>query len=112
VQLGAIADWMRGFGYPLRHVPYDSWVTELLSRATSRKDDVSSLVPLFSLSITGGLSSMMKSLPQFDCENTLAGLEGTTIQCSPIDDRVLGNYFSRFISDGFVAPPPPAVATA
>jgi thioester reductase-like protein len=112
VQLGAIADWMRGFGYPLRHVPYDSWVTELLSRATSREDDVSSLVPLFSLSIAGGMSSMMKSLPQFDCENTLAGLEGTAIQCSPIDDRVLGNYFSRFISDGFVAPPPAAVTTA
>jgi thioester reductase-like protein len=112
VQLGAIADWMRDFGYPLRHVPYDSWVTELLSRATSREDDVSSLVPLFSLSITGETSSMMKSLPQFDCENTLAGLEDTAIQCSPIDDRVLGNYFSRFISDGFVAPPPAAVITA
>ena len=40
------------------------------------------------------------------------GLEGTAIQCSPIDDRVLGNYFSRFISDGFVAPPPAAVTTA
>jgi thioester reductase-like protein len=112
VQLGALADWMRGFGYPLRRVPYDSWVTELLGRATSREDAVSSLVPLFSLSITGEASSIMKSLPQFDCENTLAGLEGTAIQCSPIDDRVLGNYFSRFISDGFVAPPPAAVTTA
>jgi hypothetical protein len=35
----------------------------------------------------------------------MAGLQGTAIQCSPIDDRVLGNYFARFISDGFVAPP-------
>jgi thioester reductase-like protein len=106
VQLGAIADWMRDFGYPLRRVPFDSWVTELLSRTSSREDDVSSLVPLFSLSIAGEASSMMKSLPQFDCENTLAGLEGTASQCSPIDERVLGNYFSRFINDGFVAPPP------
>jgi hypothetical protein len=54
---------------------------------------------------------MMKSLPQFDCQNTLAGLEGTAIQCSPIDEHVLGNYFARFISDGFVAPPA-AVARA
>ena len=112
VQLGALADWMRGFGYPLRRVPYDSWVTELLGRATSREDVVSSLVPLFSLSIAREASNIMKSLPQFDCENTLAGLEGTAIQCPPIDDRVLGNYFSRFISDGFVAPPPAAVTTA
>ena len=111
VQLGALADWMRDFGYPLRHVPYDSWVTELLGRTTSRGDAVSSLVPLFSLSMMGEVSSMMKSLPQFDCQNTLAGLEGTTIQCSPIDDRVLGNYFTRFISDGFVASPA-AVTTA
>jgi hypothetical protein len=86
-------------------------VAELLSRATSRGDNVSSLVPLFSLSITGEMSSMMKSLPKFDCENTLAGLEGTAIQCSRIDDRVLGNYLSRFIGDGFVAPPA-AVTTA
>lgn len=106
MRLGAVAEWMRGFGYPLRRVPFDKWVTELLSRAASREDDVSSLMPLFSLSIAGETSSMMKSLPQFDCENTLAGLEGTAIHCSPIDDRVLGNYFSRFISDGFVAPPP------
>ena len=105
VQLGAIADWMRDFGYPLRQLPYDEWVTELLRRTTSREDVVSSLVPLFSLSITGEVSSMMKSLPQFDCRNTLAGLEGTAIQCSPIDERVLDNYFTRFISDGFVAPP-------
>ena len=112
VQLGALADWMRDFGYPLRRVPYDSWVTELLGRSTSRGDVVSSLVPLFSLSMMGEVSSMMKSLPQFDCENTLAGLAGTAIQCSPIDDRVLGNYFARFINDGFVAPPPAAVTTA
>ena len=66
---------------------------------------MSSLAPLFSLSMMGEVSSMMKSLPQFDCQNTLAGLTGTTIECSPIDDRVLGNYFTRFISDGFMAPP-------
>jgi thioester reductase-like protein len=105
VPLGALADWMRDFGYPLRHVPYDSWVTELLGRTTSRGDAVSSLVPLFSLSMMGEVSSMIKALPQFDCRNTLAGLAGTTIHCSPIDDRVLGNYFTRFINDGFVASP-------
>ncbi len=105
VQLGSIADWMRDLGYPLRQVPYDSWVSELLGRSTSRGDVVSSLVPLFSLSMMGEVSSKLTSLPQFDCRNTLAGLEGTAIECSPIDEHVLGNYFTRFIRDGFVAPP-------
>ncbi len=76
VPLGAIADWMRDFGYPLRHVPYDSWVTELLGRTTSRGDVVSSLVPLFSLSMMGEVSSMMKSLPQFDCREHAGRPEG------------------------------------
>jgi hypothetical protein len=49
----------------------------------------------------------MKSLPDFDCTNTLTSLAGSSIRCSPIDGRVLGNYFSHFISRGFVAPPPP-----
>ena len=35
VQLGKVADWMRTFGYPLRRVPYDSWVAELLTRRGS-----------------------------------------------------------------------------
>ena len=110
VQLGKIADWMRMFGYRLRRVPYDSWVAELLTRpGSSREDVVSSLVPLFSLSIAGEASSVLKSLPDFDCQNTLSGLADSPIRCSPIDDRVLGNYFSHFISRGFVDPPPSAV---
>jgi thioester reductase-like protein len=113
VRLGKLADWMRMFGYPLRRVPYESWMAELLTRAgSSREDVVSSLVPLFSLSVSGEGSSVMKSLPEFDCRNTLAGLEGSSISCSPIDSRVLGNYFSHFISRGFVEPPPSVAASA
>jgi thioester reductase-like protein len=112
VQLGKIAEWMRTFGYRLRSVPYDSWVSELLTRRGATREDVlSSLVPLFSLSITGGGSSVMKSLPAFDCQNAVAGLADSSIRCAPIDGRVLGNYFSHFISSGFVAPPPLAVGT-
>ena len=79
---------------------------------SSRADVVSSLVPLFSLSVSGEGSSVMKSLPEFDCRNTLAGLAGSSISCSPIDSRVLGNYFSHFISGGFVEPPPSVAASA
>ena len=67
---------------------------------------LSSLVPLFSLSVTQDAPEMMRRLPQFDCQNTRAGLAGSSIGCSPIDDRVLQNYFSHFIRSGFLNPPP------
>ena len=107
VRLGQVADWMRTFGYRLKSLPYDSWLSELLTRRSpSREDVVSSLVPLFSLSISGEGDKVMKLLPNFDCQNTLEGLADSPIRCSPVDDRVLGNYFQHFISRGFVAPPP------
>ncbi len=107
VRLGQVADWMRTFGYRLKSLPYDSWLSELLTRRSpSREDVVSSLVPLFSLSISGEGDKVMKLLPNFDCQNTLEGLADSPIRCSPVDDRVLGNCFQHFISRGFVAPPP------
>ncbi len=112
VRLGQVADWMRTFGYRLKSLPYDSWLSELLTRRSpSREDVVSSLVPVFSLSISGEGDKVMKFLPNFDCQNTLVGLADSSIRCSPVDDRVLGNYFQQFISRGFVAPPPAGVGT-
>lgn len=106
VQLARVAEWMRQFGYPLRSVPFDAWVAELLTRpGTTREDVVSSLVPLFSLTIARGGGNVLKALPAFDCTNTEAGLRDSAIRCASIDDRALKNYFAHFIGRGFIAPP-------
>lgn len=106
VHLARVVEWMRQFGYPLRSVPFDAWVAELLTRpGSSREDVVSSLVPLFSLSLARGGANVLKALPAFDCRNTEAGLRDSRIKCASIDGRVLENYFAHFISRGFVKPP-------
>ena len=42
---------------------------------------------------------------RFDCENTLAGLRGSSITCPPVDHDLLNTYFTHFICNGFPAPP-------
>ena len=107
VRLGKLANWIRSLGYPLRQIPYDVWMAAVLSRnGPSQEDVVSSLVPLFSLTISGNAPNMLRKLPEFDCTNTLAGLAGSGILCRPVDDRVLQNYFSHFFRRGFLRPPP------
>ena len=73
---------------------------------------MSSLVPLFSLSVSGEGSSVMKSLPEFDCQNTLAGLADSSI--SLFSDRRPGarELLLAFHQRGFVDPPPLAVGTS
>jgi len=106
IHLSALVDWMRSFGYQLRQIPYKAWMAEVLSRAgLSREDVIASLVPLFSLSIAGEAPRMLSTLPEFDCENTHAGLAGSSIRCTPVDARVLETYFSFFIRRGFLSPP-------
>jgi thioester reductase-like protein len=105
--LRELSTWIRSFGYPLRQVPYDRWVTELIGAAgRSREDVVHSLVPLFSLSISEEVPKMFKKIPVFDCQNTHAALASTSIVCPPIEGPVIDTYLSYLIRRGFVDPPP------
>jgi hypothetical protein len=45
-------------------------------------------------------------MPEFDLSNTLTRLEGSGIQCHPVDDRLFSTYLQYFIPRGFLEKPP------
>jgi hypothetical protein len=49
--------------------------------------------------------SLEPSFLEFDCQNTLNGLTGTSIVCPPPDDKLLNTYFSYLIQNGFLKSP-------
>jgi thioester reductase-like protein len=97
-----LATWLRTFGYPVQHIPYDQWRARLIELGRLRGNSAYYLVPLFSLSLSEEGPSIFRGVPQFDCQNTLAGLGGTSIACPPIDGEVFEAYVSYFIRCGFL----------
>jgi thioester reductase-like protein len=107
IHMREIVTWIRSFGYQLRQVPYDHWLAELLDPARHSRDDaIYSLVPLFSLSVSDKVPTMVRRMPALDCRNTLNGLAGTSIVCPPIDGEVFTTYLSYIVRSGFLDPPP------
>lgn len=92
------------FGYPIEQIAYDKWRTKLLQIQSSDN----SLSPLASLFATTPdkpttpieRSSMVAQV--FDCQNALAGLADSNINCPAIDNKLLATYFSYFINSGFL----------
>jgi thioester reductase-like protein len=101
-----LVTWLRAFGYPVQQIPYDMWRPRLIDLGRLRGNAASYLVPLFSLRLSEEGSSLFKGVPQFDCQNTLAGLAGTSIVCPLTARQMFETYFSYFIRCGFLNAPP------
>jgi thioester reductase-like protein len=122
--------WIRSSGYPIEHLPYDEWRTELLSRASRSKGQaVYSLLPLFSARtpekpLRGGqnhpradgrntidqIGSIMAAQyaarsVKFEDQQTRDGLAGSSITCPLMDGDVFARYLSYFVRTGFLHPP-------
>jgi amino acid adenylation domain-containing protein/thioester reductase-like protein len=100
----------RSFGYPLREISYNQWRAELIKVAGhSPEHALYPLIPFFSARHSNH-ASKTKSLEkrskppviQFDCQNTLNGLAGTSIICPSVDEQLLSTYFSYLIQNGFL----------
>jgi thioester reductase-like protein len=130
IHLRELVAWIRSSGYPIQHLPYDEWRTELLSRASRSKGQaLYSLVPLFSARtperpLRGGhhqltpdgqntvdqIGSIMAAQyaarsVKFDDQQTRDGLAGSSIRCPLVDGGVFARYLSYFVRAGFLHPP-------
>jgi thioester reductase-like protein len=95
-------NWIRSFNYPIQKVPYDQWQRELIHRSTAQENALSPLLPLF---LGPNVQEEEVEPQRFSCRNTFAGLEGSSIECPPVDAALLHTYFSYFIRSRFIAPP-------
>jgi len=86
-----------GLGYPLKILPYERWRKEFCARAP--ENELSPLMPLF--------PDSLPALPpqRFAAWNTLAGLEGSSISCPPVDEALLHTYLAYFMRRKFLCAP-------
>ena len=100
IPMNGLIDFMQTFGYNVRRVPYESWKAELLSLGEHFEDNA--LFPYGAVIAQLAGASMMG--PQYDCAATVRALEGTSVVCPEVDDRLLRVYFSRYVSSGLLEP--------
>jgi amino acid adenylation domain-containing protein/thioester reductase-like protein len=94
-----VMTWLRSFGYSLEVISYDKWRAELLKVAEhSSENALYSLIPFF------GEEAPDNSV-KFDCQNTLNGLAGTSINCPSVSAELLNTYLSYYVSSGFLPAP-------
>jgi thioester reductase-like protein len=97
-----LLELLRSLGYPIASVPYAVWRTKLLQIAESSPEHIlSPLLPFFPERSSQKQVSNPAAI-EFDCQNTLDGLAGSSIACPPIDEQLLHTYISYLIRSGFV----------
>lgn len=107
VQFRELVAWIGSFGYQLRQIPYDTWRAGLMSltRRFRGEDAVSSLLPLFSMSVADDALAVLRRMPGFDCQNALHGLAGTSVSCPRVDGHLFQTYLSQFVRSGLLRAP-------
>ncbi len=102
-------DLISSLGYQLKKLPYTQWKNKLIEQTQkSQENALYPLVPMIAEQVYQDsltIVQLYQNTPEFDCKNTLDGLAGTTIFCPLMDAKLLKNYFSYFISSGFLEPP-------
>ncbi|GAA6615349.1 amino acid adenylation domain-containing protein [Scytonema sp. NUACC26] len=94
-----VMTWLCSFGYSLEVIPYKQWRAALLKSAEhSTENTLYPLIPYF------GEESSDDSV-EFDCQNTLDGLAGTSIDCPSVSAELLNTYLSYYIRSGFLLAP-------
>jgi iturin family lipopeptide synthetase A len=108
IHLSKLIEWIKCFGYQLEQISYEKWRAELMNVTNSSSENaLYPLVHLFDEEISEQQMPDQTKQRQFDCQNTLNGLVGTSIICSTVNAELLSTYFSYFISSGYLSVPSP-----
>jgi myxalamid-type nonribosomal peptide synthetase MxaA len=109
-------DWIRSYGYEFKVVSFAE-ATEW-ARGVEPSHPIYPMLPVLFLYLSGDPGRPMPWEEQLtldstaECANTLAALEGTGIECPPIDERYMHDCLAFLIARGELDPPPPVRAPA
>ncbi len=102
VSSALLFDLLRARHYDIQSVPYEQWRSLLIKIAQdSPTHPLYSIVPLFSTSHVQSQSERAMSL-EFDCQNTIQGLNSSNIKCPPIDHKLLNTYLDYLIEQDLI----------
>jgi hypothetical protein len=100
-------DIVRSLGYPLRSVTYDEWLAEVGRNATSPDH---ALYPILGLlpgpgEITPDGHDPLATDVEYDCRNTLAGLQSGSLESPPVDGPLVQRWLTTLAQRGFIHHP-------
>ena len=96
-----LSDWISSLGYSIEQVSYQQWEKTLNNLGEEfLSNPLYPLMPLFSLAQKQAAKEEVSEHQlggiQFDCQNTLNGLSGTSISCPLVNAEFIGNNLSYF----------------
>ncbi|WP_416673991.1 non-ribosomal peptide synthetase family protein [Egbenema bharatensis] len=107
--LADLFELLRYYGYTIEKQPYSQWKTELIQQVKQSPDNaLYPLLPLLTEKVYQDqftLVELYSQCPDYDCQNTLKGLQGTSIAFSPVKSQVLNIFLPHLIRNGFIDPP-------
>jgi amino acid adenylation domain-containing protein/thioester reductase-like protein len=107
--LSDLFELLRYYGYAIEKLPYSQWKTELMQQVKQSPDNaLYPLLPLLTEKVYQDeftLIELYNPCPDYDCQNTLNGLQGTSIAFSPVKSQVLNTYLPHLIRSGFINAP-------
>ncbi len=106
LSLEQLVEQIRSLGYPLQQIEYQQWQAMLLGSEMNSDNALSPLVPIFTDDPAEESNYLeVLNLTRVSCQNTIAGLAGTSISCPAMDTDLLNSYFAYFVNSGFIDRP-------
>jgi myxalamid-type nonribosomal peptide synthetase MxaA len=103
VHFSKLADWLATQGLHARNVSFDDWRAELFRQLPHMPSDGwEPYLPLIE-----EVEEKQVFMPEFDLSNTLNRLDGSGIQCHPVNDQLFSAYLKYFLPRGFLEKPEP-----
>ncbi|MCH5671508.1 amino acid adenylation domain-containing protein [Streptomyces gilvus] len=108
--LSSLVQRLRLRGYPVREIPYEEWITELVTYAAGHPTDpMTPFVPLFVDRCTGAditVSEMYFQgvFPEFTRGNAERALLGTGIDIPPVDAEMMDSHLDFLQKIGWIGP--------
>jgi thioester reductase-like protein len=94
-----LTDFIRSLGYPIQHISYQNWQTQLSNQARSPSNPLYPLLPFF---LKNSLEHQQAREAKISCQATQTALAESSIICPPVDTKLLNTYFDYFIRSGFL----------
>ncbi|HLO30244.1 MAG TPA: amino acid adenylation domain-containing protein [Anaerolineales bacterium] len=101
VHFSQLAHWLTSQGLQARSVSFDEWRAELFRQVPHLPPDGwQPYLPLIE-----EVEEKQVFMPDFDLSNTLQRLDGSGIQCHPVNQQLFSTYLNYFIPRGFLQKP-------
>lgn len=94
-----LTDFIRSLGYPIKHISYQDWQSQLSNQARSQSHPLYPLLPFF---LKNSPEPQQAREPEISCQATQTALAESSIICPPVDTKLLNTYFDYFTRSSFL----------